>query len=321
MSNDVLDIVELKKFFAGRRGTVRAVDGVTFSIHRGETLALIGESGSGKSTVALTVLGKYVPTEGQIVLDGDDIAKPLSKRSKTVKRKLQMVFQDPGSSLNPRRTIRQTLALPIKIHQNSFTKVERERRMSELLEKVELSPEYLSKVSSTLSGGEKARVGVARALATEPSVIILDEPTSALDVSIQAKIINMLFRLQQELTLSYLFITHDVSLMRNVATRAAIMYLGEICEIARTEDFISNPMHPYTRMLLSSVPVVSHEEEAAKPARSTPKGEIPSPVNLPSGCRFHTRCPDYADGCSTAITGLHEISKEHWVRCHQCDDS
>jgi ABC-type oligopeptide transport system ATPase subunit len=217
MSEQTLRVTGLKKYFATRRGTVRAVDGVSLSINRGETLALIGESGSGKTTVANTIIGKYVPTEGQILLEGRSIAQLIYKRPKALRQRVQMVFQDPGSSLNPRRTVKQTLGLPLKLYHHE-SREERRQRMLELLERVELSSEYLTKVSSALSGGEKARIGVARALATEPTLVILDEPTSALDVSIQAKIINMLLRLQRELTLSYLFITHDLSLMRNVAT-------------------------------------------------------------------------------------------------------
>ena len=317
MSDEILSIVELKRYFATRRGTVRAVDGVTLSIRRGETLALVGESGSGKSTVAHTVIGQYVPTAGDILLEGKSIAQLISKRPKAVKKKVQMVFQDPGSSLNPRRTVKQMLGLPLKLHHQSLVRQERERRMLDLLEVVELAPEYLTKVSSTLSGGEKARIGVARALATEPALVILDEPTSALDVSIQAKIINMLLRLQRDLTLSYLFITHDLSLMRNVATHAAIMYLGEVCEISQTEEFFRNPLHPYTKMLLSSVPVVSREEEAVKPSKGVLRGEIPSPVSLPSGCRFHTRCPEKGDRCSETACRLVEVKPGHSVRCHQ----
>lgn len=315
MSEQTLRVAGLKKYFATRRGTVRAVDGVSLSINRGETLALIGESGSGKTTVANTVIGKYVPTEGQILLEGKSIAQLIYKRPKALRQRVQMVFQDPGSSLNPRRTVKQTLGLPLKLYHHE-SREERKQRMLELLERVELSSEYLTKVSSALSGGEKARIGVARALATEPTLVILDEPTSALDVSIQAKIINMLLRLQRELTLSYLFITHDLSLMRNVATHAAIMYLGEICETSQKEEFFRNPLHPYTKMLISSVPVVSREEEAMKPFKTVLKGEIPSPIDLPSGCRFHTRCPERQTHCSEQTCELLEVHTGHWARCH-----
>ena len=232
-----------------------------------------------------------------------------------MKKDIQIVFQDPGSSLNPRRNIKQILELPLKVHRISKNEA-RIRQVVKLLEMVELPPDYMYKYPPAIGGGEKQMVAIARALATNPSFIILDEPTSALDVSVQAKIINLLIRLQQELGLTYLFITHDLSLMRNMATRVAIMYLGKICEIAPTVEFFQNPLHPYTKMLLSSIPVVSEEEEVLKPKKILSRGEIPSPVNVPPGCSFHLRCPMRMEVCSQVDPEIVEVERGHLVRCH-----
>jgi len=316
MNEKLLNVDKLQKFFITMEGTVRAVDEVSFSVGKGETLGLVGESGSGKSTVAYTVVGLHSPTSGKILFDGKDISKPVSKRPKQLKKSIQIVFQDPGTSLNSRRTIGQILELPLKVHRLGNSR-DRKKRIKALLERVELPGDYMYKSPHSLGGGERQMVAIARALATGPELIILDEPTSALDVSIQAKIINMLIKFQQELDIAYLFITHDLSLMRNVATRVAIMYLGKICEVAETSEFFSNPLHPYTKMLLSSIPVVSEEEEAMKPAKITSEGEIPSPVNVPSGCGFHTRCTVMeGDVCSQQIPQMLEVEPGHAVRCH-----
>lgn len=315
MDNDVLQLERVKRYFSTPQGVVRAVDDVSFAIQDGETFGLVGESGSGKTTVAHTVLGIYTPTNGDILLHGQNIGFPLARRPKSLKRKIQVVFQDPSASLNPRRTIKQILQMPLVVH-DIGSKQDREKRVAELLQMVELSADYMFKVAAMLSGGERARVAIARALATTPDLVILDEPTSALDVSIQAKIIDMLVKFQQSMDLTYLFITHDLSLMRNIANKVAIMYLGQILEIAPVEDFFQKPLHPYTRMLLSSVPVVSEEEEALKPAKVTPRGEIASPVNVPPGCRFHPRCPEMVDVCLKDAPQMIEVGREHYVRCH-----
>jgi len=314
MTNAILEAVELKKYFLTSRGTVRAVDGVSFSLEETETLGLVGESGSGKSTTAYTVIGIYAPTAGKILFRGNEISRPVAKRPRSLKRAIQIVFQDPGTSLNPRRTIGQILELPLKVH-GVGTKRDRKERVIELLRLVELPPEYAYKSPHMLGGGERQMVAIARALATEPQLVILDEPTSALDVSIQAKIINMLLKFQQEMGLSYLFITHDLSLMRNVASRVAIMYLGKICELAPTAEFFQRPLHPYTKMLLSSIPVVSPEEEELKPEKVVSQGEIPSPVNVPSGCRFHTRCLEKDERCSRVGPETVEVGEGHLVSC------
>jgi peptide/nickel transport system ATP-binding protein len=303
--DDILTATDLKKYFVIGHSdllrrkpiTVKAVDGVSFAVREGETLGLVGESGSGKSTVAYTAIGMYRPSAGVIRFRGQDLFEGHGARPLALKKEIQIVFQDPGSSLNSRRTIKQILELPLQIHRRNENRLEQVIR---LLEMVELPPDYAYKYPQMLGGGEKQMVAIARALATEPAFIILDEPTSALDVSIQGKIINLLMQLQDEFHLSYLFITHDLSLMRNVASRVAIMYLGKICEVAGAAEFFRQPYHPYTQMLLSSIPVVSEEEEKLKPKKIISTGEIPSPVNIPSGCSFHLRCPE----------------KGHTVRCH-----
>lgn len=315
MADEILSTENLKKYFLTSRGTVKAVDGISFSIEEGETLGLVGESGSGKSTVAYTIIGIYRPTAGKILFQEQDISKESRYRPQSLKKEIQIVFQDPGSSLNPRRSIKQILELPLKVHRVSRNRA-RTEQVTELLKMVELPLDYMYKYPQAIGGGEKQMVAIARALATEPSFVILDEPTSALDVSIQAKIINLLMRLQRELSLTYLFITHDLSLMRNMATRVAIMYLGKICEVAPTVEFFQRPFHPYTKMLLSSIPVISKEEEALKPKKIVSRGEIPSPVNVPPGCSFHLRCPERMEVCSQIDPEMVEVGEGHIVRCH-----
>ena len=321
MTTDILTVTDLKKYFVIghhdllRRNpiTVKAVDTISFTVREGETFGLVGESGSGKSTVAYTTIGMYRPTSGQISFRGRDLFEGRKPRSQSLKKDIQIVFQDPGSSLNPRRTVRQILELPLRIHRPDENL---EDEVVRLLDMAELPADYMQKYPQMLGGGEKQMVSIARALATKPSFMILDEPTSALDVSIQAKIINLLIRLQKEFQLSYLFITHDLSLMRNVASRVAIMYLGKICEVAATADFFRTPYHPYTQMLLSSIPVISEEEEKLKPEKVISTGEIPSPVNIPTGCSFHLRCPYKMEVCSQVDPVMVEVEQGHTVRCH-----
>ena len=322
MTDDILTVSHLKKHFViGYTGhfkerkpiTVKAVDDVSFSIREGETLGLVGESGSGKSTVAYVTIGMYLPTSGDIRFREHELLRGNGKRPRQLQKEIQIVYQDPGSSLNPRQSIKQILEMPLRIHQPTKNRLE---QIVYLLEIVGMPPELMYKYPRMLSGGEKQIVGIARALATEPSLVILDEPTSALDVSVQAKTINLLLELQKEFQLSYMFITHDLSLMRNVSSRVAIMYLGKICEVAETVDFFRNPLHPYTQMLLSSIPVVTKEEEELKPKKVVSTGEIPSPVNLPSGCSFHTRCPFVMDICRHVDPVMVEVGFNHTVRCH-----
>ena len=315
MTEEIVIAKDLKKHFLTSRGTVKAVDGINFSVPEGEMLGLVGESGSGKSTVAYTIMGMYRPTAGQILFRGQDISREARKRPKALKKEIQIVFQDPGTSLNPRRSVKQILELPLKVH-GLLKNKSGTQQVERLLEMVELPLDYMYKYTEAIGGGEKQMVAIARALATDPSFVVLDEPTSALDVSVQAKIINKLMQLQKDLNLTYLFITHDLSLMRNVATRVAIMYLGKICEVASASEFFRNPVHPYTQMLLSSIPVVSEEEERLKPKKVLSRGEIPSPVNVPPGCSFHLRCPVKKEFCSRDDPEMVEVGEGHVVRCH-----
>jgi len=320
LAEDVLMIANLKKYFPTEKKDlyVKAVDDISFTVHKGEVVGLVGESGSGKSTTAYMVMGMYGPTAGKIEFKGRDISVPAHQRPLAVKKDIQIVFQDPGTSLNPQRTVSQILGLPLNVHRRTLSDkdVDIDDKIIKLLDMVGLPEDYVYKYPRTLGGGERQLVATARALATDPSMIVLDEPTSALDVSVQAKIINTLMRLQKQLNMSYLFITHDLSLMRNIANRIAIMYLGRIMELAEAVDFFRNPLHPYTQMLLSSIPVVLKSEQALKPQRVHSQGEIPSPVNIPSGCRFRTRCPQATAACSKQEPAMFEISPQHFVSCH-----
>ena len=322
MSSALLTVDNLKKHFVvGHKGqfskrqpiTVKAVDGVSFQIQEGETFGLVGESGSGKSTVAYITVGMYLPTSGSLRYREEELFQQDGKRPQHLQKAIQIVYQDPGSSLNPRQNIKQVLEMPLRIHQRGKNRLE---QIVSLLEIVGLPSEYMYKYPRMLSGGEKQIVSIARALASEPSLVILDEPTSALDVSVQAKTINLLIDLQKEFKLSYMFITHDLSLMRNVSKRVAIMYLGKICEVAETVDFFRNPLHPYTQMLLSSIPVLTREEEDLKPKKVVSIGEIPSPVDVPPGCSFHSRCPFVMEICKKVDPVMVEAGTSHKVRCH-----
>lgn len=316
MNNEILTVKNLKTYFMidkSKKTYVRAVDDVSFSINEGELVALVGESGSGKSTIAYTIMGMNDTSGGDIIFDGQSIIG--NKRSFDFKKKAQIVFQDPGSSLNPYHDVKEILSLPLKVHkvvENS----EIDNKIGEVLNMVGLSEDFMYKFPRSIGGGEKQLVSIARALCSNPKFIILDEPTSSLDVSIQAKIINMLLKLHKEQKLTYLFITHDLSLVRNISTKVIIMYLGKICEIANTEDFYKKPMHPYTQMLLSSIPVISEEEEKLKPEKVISTGEIPSPVNIPKGCSFNTRCNRAMDICFIDDPIMHQVSECHQVRCH-----
>ena len=324
----LLEIRDLKKYFPVKGGVlkrttgyVKAVDGVSFSIDHGETMALIGESGSGKSTVAETIIGLQQATDGSIIFDGEDITNPTDEQRRELRSRIQMVFQDPTSSLNPRRTVGKSMEVPMK--SRGVPKQEREERISELLDLVELNDEYLYKHPHELSGGQKQRINIARAISIEPELLLLDEPTSALDVSVQAKIIGLLEDLQAELDLTYLFITHDLSLVRNFADETAVMYLGELQEKGETTAVFHRPRHPYSRALLSAIPVTTEAEELYKPRREPLQGEIPSPRDVPSGCRFHTRCPYSVEACTTDEPALEqgEDDDSPEVRCHIYDDA
>ena len=312
---EILTVKGLKKHFKTTRGIVKAVDDVSFCVMKNETFGLVGESGSGKSTVGHVIMGIYGPTAGSITFMGKDISMGVGKRPKELKKQLQIVFQDPASSLNPRRTIGQILELPFRVHHLAPDGNYAEK-VFEMMDLIELPREFVVRYAGEQGGGEKQAVAIGRALATGPRFIVLDEPTSALDVSIQAKIINMLMRFQKDFDLSYLFITHNLSLMRNVAQRVGIMYLGKIVELAGTPEFFSNPLHPYTKMLLSAVPVITPEEEALKPEKITSTGEIAGALNVPPGCSFHPRCPFVMDICRDIVPIMIEYKNGHHVACH-----
>jgi peptide/nickel transport system ATP-binding protein len=318
LTEEILTVKNLKKYFATSHGTVKAIDDISFSVRHGEIFGLVGESGSGKSTTVYTIMGAYEPTSGEITFEGVNLSMGIKKRPKSLKKKLQIVFQDPGSSLNPKKTVQQILELPLKVHGLASNRDCKEK-VVQLLKMIELPADYMYRYPRELSGGEKQRVAIARALAPNPSFLLLDEPTSALDVSVQAYVINMLMRFRSELGLSYLFITHNLCLIRNVASRVAIMYLGKICEVAPASEFFRNPLHPYTRMLLSSIPVITTDEENLKPKKTISIGEIPSPVNVPLGCAFHPRCLEKTEICSKYDPVMLEPEEGHAVRCHLYD--
>lgn len=322
LSPALLRVEQLKKYFPitagflGRQmGQVKAVDDVSFTVPEGRTSALVGESGSGKTTVGKTVIRLIRPTAGDILFNGTNLSVLREREMKSWRRQMQMVFQDPSSSLNPRRRVADIVATPLEVH-GIGTRRERLARVRELLNLVELPEKYLYSYPHALSGGQKQRVAIARALALHPRFVVLDEPTSALDVSVQAKILALLARLQQELGLTYLLISHDLSVVKNFSDYVAVMYLGRIMEMAPTEKLFARPLHPYTQALLSAIPVVSEEELEVIPERITLEGEIPSPANVPSGCVFHTRCNKVRDLCQVELPPLAEVESDHKVRCH-----
>jgi len=322
VSEVILQVENLVKYFpvgggvlTGPLGMVRAVDGVSFSIRRGETLGLVGESGCGKTTTGRCILQLERPTSGRILFEGVDLVTLDQAALRAVRRRIQVIFQDPYSSLNPRMTIGQILAEPIEVHGIVREKAARAERVRELLTQVGLAPQHARRYPHQLSGGQRQRVGIARALAMEPSLIVCDEPVSALDVSIQAQIINLLEDLQARYGLTYLFIAHDLSVVRHISDRVAVMYLGKIAEITERTALYAEPMHPYTRALLSAVPIPDPGLEATR-ERTVLRGEVPSPLNPPRGCVFHPRCSIAVDRCSAEVPPLREIRPGHWAACH-----
>ena len=324
----ILDAANLSKHYPMRRGllarpagTVRAVDGVTFTLARGETLALVGESGCGKSTTARLVLRLIEPTTGTVAFEGQDITTLDGPALRALRRRMQIVFQDPYASLNPRMTVGDIVAEPLIVHAIG-TAPQRRARVTELLDLVGLAPYHAARYPHEFSGGQRQRVGIARALAVEPALIVLDEPVSALDVSIQAQVVNLLKDLQGRLGLSYLFIAHDLAVVKHVADRVAVMYLGRIVEVGPKHQVFANPRHPYTRLLLSAIPRPDPHRRLARqgPDGDTRGGDIPSPANIPEGCRFHTRCPFVIDRCRTEDPALHQVEAAHLSACHRAED-
>jgi oligopeptide transport system ATP-binding protein len=296
-------------------GLVRAVDGLSFEIQRGETLGLVGESGCGKTTAGRTLLGLYPATAGEVLIDGQNLQRARGAELMALRRKAQIIFQDPYASLNPRWTVNSIIAEPLRVHRLLPNEKERTARVRELLQLVGLSPSHLNRFPHEFSGGQRQRIGIARALASNPLFVVCDEPISALDVSIQAQVVNLLEDLQDRLGLTYLFIAHDLSMVRHICDRVAVMYLGVMVELADRDELYENPLHPYSQALLSAVPIPDpHKDRARK--RTVLKGEIPSPLNPPSGCRFHPRCPLATEICSAEPPVWREAAPSHCVACH-----
>lgn len=327
--NDVLDtktkyLLELrnvKKHFPIKSGLlqktvgqIKAVDGVSLNVKKGETIGIVGESGCGKSTLGRTLIRLYDPTEGEIFFKGQDITN-LSENvlRKSIRKDIQMVFQDPFASLNPRKNLKTIISEPLKTH-NLYTSLERNQKVGELLEKVGLDPSFINRYPHEFSGGQRQRIGIARALALNPELILADEAVSALDVSIQAQIINLMQDLQEEFGLTYIFISHDLSVVRHISDRVGVMYLGKLMELADKNYLYSDPLHPYTQALLSAVPVP--RSSGIKRERIVLDGELPSPANPPNGCVFHTRCPAAMDACKQIVPEFREVQPNHFVACH-----
>ena len=296
-------------------GAVRAVDGISFDIQKGETLGLVGESGCGKTTAGRTLLGLYPATSGKTIIDTHSVHDAKGSELMHIRRKAQMIFQDPYASLNPRWTVNAIVSEPLRVHKLLSSQQERDARVKDLLELVGLNARHINRFPHEFSGGQRQRIGIARALASDPLFIVCDEPISALDVSIQAQVVNLLEKLQDQLGLTYLFVAHDLSMVRHICDRVAVMYLGVIVEIAEKNELYEKPLHPYTQALLSAVPVPDPRAERVR-KRTILVGDVPSPINPPSGCRFHPRCPVAIEKCKTITPEWREAAPQHWVACH-----
>ena len=323
LGEPLLEVKNLKMYFPITAGAivqrkvadVKAVDDVSFTVHRGETLGLVGESGCGKSTTGRAVLQLYRPTAGTVNFDGTELTGLKGGALRAFRRRMQMVFQDPYSSLNPRMNVRNIIGEPMSIH-GLHKGSERDDRIAYIMNAVGLNPYFAKRFPHEFSGGQRQRIGIARALAVEPDFIVCDEPVSALDVSIQAQVINLLEDLQQEFNLTYLFIAHDLAVVRHISDRVAVMYLGHMVELADSNELYENPLHPYTKALLSAVPITDPELERTR-ERIILTGDVPSPLRPPSGCVFHTRCPIAIDECREEIPAWREAQAGHWVACHR----
>ncbi|MDR0401181.1 MAG: ATP-binding cassette domain-containing protein [Treponema sp.] len=318
MGDYILEVENLVKHFpvkSGSRKVVHAVDGVSIRIERGRTLGLVGESGCGKSTLARTIVRIYDPTAGRILIDGADIAALSQRQLKPIRKKIQMIFQDPFASLNARMTVKDIIAEPLRVHQIGAAGRERDEMVYEMLAKVGLERAHASRYAHEFSGGQRQRIGIARSLILHPEIIICDEPISALDVSIQAQVVNMLISFQQELGLTYLFIAHDLSMVRYVSDDVGVMYVGKLVEFSSGNELYKNPLHPYTQGLIQSAPAAN--PEAARVKKSIPiEGDIPSPISPPPGCRFHTRCRYASPRCKTEEPAMRDLGAGHWAACH-----
>ena len=313
----VLQVEGLTKHFpvSGRK-VVHAIDDVSFSVLRGKTLGLVGESGCGKSSCARTIIRIYEPTAGKILIDGEDISDLNQKQLLPIRKKMQMIFQDPYASLNARMTVHDIIAEPLRAHQICTSRQEENERISDMLARVGLNRDHANRYAHEFSGGQRQRVGIARALILKPELVICDEPISALDVSIQAQVVNMLRHFQEELGLTYLFIAHDLSMVRYVSDDVGVMYLGQLVEKCEADEIYTHPLHPYTTGLLSSIPVPNPRLAKAK-EKSGLEGDLPSPIDPPAGCRFHTRCPYATERCKEETPQLKEASPGHFVACHR----
>ena len=315
-TNNIIEVKNLKKYFkVGKKDILKAVDDVSFCIKEGETLGLVGESGCGKTTCGRTVVGMYDKTEGQVLYKGKDVHSLKGKEKRAFTKDVQIIFQDPYASLDPRMTVAEIIGEGIEIHGLAKNKKEKEERIAHLLEMVGLNKEHANRFIHEFSGGQRQRIGIARALAVEPKFIMCDEPISALDVSIQAQVANMLIKFQQEMKLTYLFVAHDLAMVKHISDRVAVMYLGAIVELAESEELYSHPLHPYTEALMSAIPIADPKVEDTR-ERIMLEGDVPSPINTPPGCKFQGRCPKATDKCRCEAPALREVRKGHFVACH-----
>jgi oligopeptide/dipeptide ABC transporter ATP-binding protein len=316
MAEPILSARNIKKYFNVSGGTLKAVDGISFDIYKGETLGLVGESGCGKTTAGRTIIRLYEPTGGELFFEGQDIYKISRHDMKPVRRNFQMIFQDPYASLNPRMTVEEIIAEPLEIHGIYKSEKQRRERVYELLDLVGLNEEHALRFPHEFSGGQRQRIGVARSLALNPKFIVCDEPISALDVSIQAQVVNLLKNLQTQMGLTYLFIAHDLSMVRYISDRVGVMYLGMMMELSKSEELYDHPIHPYTQALLSAIPIPDPEIQRSR-RRIMLEGDVPSPIDPPPGCRFADRCFYAVDECRKVTPEFKEVRPEHFVACHR----